>query len=127
MRWQVVHDDDVAFRERGDKTCLHPFLEQGGVDRPVEDFLRHEPAQADAGDERDRLVMAVRHAGAQPSAAPAATAFARQIGRCAGLVYEDELLWIEIELSGEPFPASLQHVRALLLGRVRALFLNVMP
>ena len=43
------------------------------------------------------------------------------------LVYEDELLWIEIELSGEPFPASLQHVRALLLGRVRALFLNVMP
>ena len=71
--------------------------------------------------------MAVRHAGAQPSAAPAATAFARQIGRCAGLVYEDELLWIEIELSGEPFAASLQHVRALLLGRVRALFLNVMP
>jgi len=39
------------------------------------------------------------------------------------LVDEDEFWGIEIELSGEPFPALLQHVRALLLGRVRALFL----
>jgi hypothetical protein len=69
--------------------------------------------------------MGVRHAGAQPSAALAATAFARQIGRCAGLVDEDELLRIEIELSGEPFLALLQNVRTLLLGGVRALFLNV--
>jgi hypothetical protein len=68
--------------------------------------------------------MTVWHAGAQPSA----TVFARQIGRCAGLVDEDESRRIEIELSGESFSPSspsLQHARALLLGRVRALFLNV--
>ncbi len=34
---------------------------------------------------------------------------------------------VEIELSLEPFEASLQHVRALLLGGVRGLFLNVTP
>ena len=61
---QIVHDDDVAFREGGDETFFHPFLERGGVDRPVEGLLRHEAAKAQAGDERNRLVMAVRNGGA---------------------------------------------------------------
>ena len=61
---QIVHDDDVAFREGGSQTLFHPFLERGRVDRPVEGLLRHEAAKAQAGDERDRLVMAVRNGGA---------------------------------------------------------------
>jgi hypothetical protein len=52
--------------------------------------------------------MAVRHGGAQPSPAPAASGFARQIGRGAGLVDEDELRRVEIGLSLEPFEAALQ-------------------
>ena len=43
-------------------------------DRPVEGLLRHEAAKAQAGDERNRLVMAVRNGGAQPSATPTASA-----------------------------------------------------
>lgn len=93
----------------------------------IEDSLRHEPAKANAGDKRDRLVMAVRNGGAQPPSAPAAPAFAREIGRGAGLVDEDELLGIEVELALKPFEATLQHVRALLLRSVPALFLNVTP
>ena len=45
---QIVHDDDVAFREGGDETFYHPFLERGSVDRPVEGLLRHEAAKAQA-------------------------------------------------------------------------------
>ena len=61
---QIVHDDDVAFREGWHETFFHPLLERGGVDRPVEGLLRHEAAKAQAGDQRDRLVMAVRDGGA---------------------------------------------------------------
>ena len=39
-------------------------IERGRVDRPVEGLLRHEAAKAQAGDERNRLVMAVRNGGA---------------------------------------------------------------
>src|SRR5208282_4633520 len=94
---QIVHDDDVAFREGGDETFFHPLLERGRVDRPVEGLLRHEAAKAQAGDERNRLVMAVRDGGAQPSAAPTASAFARHIRRSPGLVDEHEASRIEIE------------------------------
>ena len=106
---------------------FHPFLEEGGVDRPIEDRLRYKPAKAHAGDKRDRLVMAVRNGGAQPSSPPATSAFAREIGGGAGLVDENELPGIEIGLARKPCEAPLQHVRALLLGGVRALFLNVTP
>lgn len=124
---QIVHDDNVAFREGRNEAVFHPVLEQGGGDRTIIGLRRHEPAKADAGDERDRLVMAVRHADAQPPSAPATPTFARQIGRGARFVDEDELLGIEIELSLEPFEALLQDVRPLLLRGVCGLFLNVTP
>ena len=100
---------------------FHPFLEQGGVDRPFVDLLGREPAKAQSGDERDRFVMAVRNANAQPSPASAAPALARQIAGGPGLIDENELPWIEIELLGEPLPALLQNARALLLLGVRGL------
>jgi hypothetical protein len=77
---QIVHDDDIALRERGNETFFHPFLEQGGVDRPVVDLRRDEATKAQASDERDRFIMAMRDANAQPPSSPAASAFAREIG-----------------------------------------------
>ncbi len=127
MAGEVVHDDDIAWRESGHEAFFHPFLERGGVDRPVESLLRHEAAKAKAGDERDRLVVAVRNGGAQLSTASAASAFARQICGGPGLIDEHQLRRIEIELSGEPLPALFQDVRALLLLGVRGLFLKVIP
>jgi len=127
MGGQIVHDDDISRRERWGETLFHPFLEESAVDGPVEDLPRFKPAQAQAGDKRNRLVMAVRNGGAQPSPPPATSAFAREIGGGAGLVNENELPGIEIGLARKPCEAPLQHVRALLLGGVRALFLNVTP
>jgi hypothetical protein len=51
---------------------------------------------------------------------------ARHVGRGPGLVDEDEPLRIEIKLVLEPSFASDQDVGAVLLGRVRGLFLRVM-
>ena len=60
---EIVQDDDVAWREHGDEALLHPVLERSGVDRAVESLLSHEAGKAQGGDERDRLVMAVRNGG----------------------------------------------------------------
>ena len=68
--------------------------------------------------------MAVRNGGAQALSPPAASAFARQIGGSPGLVDGNESRRIEVG-SGEPVPALLQDVRALLLLGVCGLFLTV--
>ena len=49
------------------------------------------------------------------------------VGRGPGLVDEHQAFGIEVELAVEPVPASLQDVGAVLLGRMRGLFLSVIP
>ncbi len=71
--------------------------------------------------------MPVRHAGPQSFTAGRSAIATRHVRRCPGLIDEDELLGIEIELAIEPFLAPLQDVGAILLGRVRCLFLRVIP
>ena len=83
--------------------------------------------KAQACDERDRLVMTMRNADAQPPSTKAASTLARQIAGGPGLIDENERPWIEIELLGEPLPALLQNVRALLLLGVRGLLWNGPP
>src|SRR3954454_10209917 len=58
-----------------------------------------------------------------PFGHPAAPA--RHVGRGPGLVDEDEARGIEVELALEPGLAPLQDVGAVLLGRLRRLFLSV--
>src|SRR5579871_2719440 len=70
----LVHDDDVAVRERGDETFFHPFLERGRVHRLIVSFLGRETGKAQTSDHRDGLVMAVGNADPQPSPSPAASA-----------------------------------------------------
>src|SRR5690606_10806240 len=45
----------------------------------------------------------------------------------AGLINEDQLRWVEIELNVEPGAAALQDVGAILLQCMCGLFLNVQP
>ena len=71
--------------------------------------------------------MAMRDGGPQSPSAPAAPMLSREIGGSAGLVDEDEFGGIKIELAGEPVPALLQNVRALLLLGVRGLLWNGPP
>lgn len=71
--------------------------------------------------------MPVQHAGPQSFATWRSAIATRHVRRCPGLIDEDELLGIEIELTVEPFLAPLQDVGAVLLGRVRGLFLRVIP
>jgi hypothetical protein len=71
--------------------------------------------------------MPVRHAGAQPLAAWRPAIAPRHVRRRPGFVNEDQPFGIEIELAVEPLLAPLQDVGTVLLGRVRRLFLRVIP
>ena len=66
--------------------------------------------------------MAVRNADPRPSPAPTALAFARLIGRGPGVVDEDKLSRVQIELRPKPLLTLLQDIGATLLLGVRGLF-----
>ena len=99
-------------------------FERERVDGPVEDERRDEAVETETSDEGRRLPMAMRDGGSQPLPLGRAAVAARHIGGGPGLVHEDQPFRIKIELALEPGLATFQNVGALLLGRVRGLFLS---
>jgi len=71
--------------------------------------------------------MTMRKRHAQAVAARAAAISARHVRAGPAFIHEHQAVRIEIELPLEPSLAPDQDVRALLLGRVRGLFLRVYP
>ena len=69
--------------------------------------------------------MAMRDRGAQALASRRPPVVSGHVGGRPGLIHEDELLGIKIELVLEPGLAPLQDVRAVLFAGVRRLFLRV--
>ena len=71
--------------------------------------------------------MTVRHASSTTLASNCTSAQACHLRREAGLVYEDQLFRIEIELAIKPGTSPLQDIRPILLQCMCGLFLNVHP
>jgi hypothetical protein len=102
-------------------------LEPVAVDRAIEHHRRDHAVEAEAGDQRRRLAVAVREAHAQPLAPAAAAVRARHVRRCPGLVDEHQPAGVEVRLRLKPGPALPQDVRAVLLDRMAGLFFRVTP
>jgi hypothetical protein len=66
--------------------------------------------------------MAVRHVGPAALTARGTTTQPRHLRGKAGLINEDQLRWVEIELTVEPGAAALQDVGAILLQCMCGLF-----
>ena len=77
---EVVHDDDVARRQRGSEELLDIGLESRRVHGTVEHEWSHEPVEAQASDKGCRLPMAERDAGAQPFSLGSAAVATRHVG-----------------------------------------------
>src|SRR3954463_886270 len=71
--------------------------------------------------------MPVRHAGNEPFAARRPAVTPRHIGRCPGLIDEDQVRRVQIRLLFAPARAGGGAIRAGLLGGVVRLFLSVRP
>ncbi len=98
-----------------------------GVHGVVIGLARDGASQAQAEDEGDRFVMAVRNAAAQTSPASSPTVAARHVGHRRGLVDEHQFQRIEVELTIEPPPPPFKDVGPVLFARVRRLLWNGPP
>ena len=116
MAREVVHDDDVAWAEHGDKTLLHVGAEARAIDWAIEHTRCGDLVDPKRRDECGRLPMAPRHAGEQALAAWASAISTRHVGRRAGLVDEDQALRVQLALACAPFFACRGDIRPILLG-----------
>ena len=122
MAGEIVHDDDVAGRERGTQLLLDPSRERGGVNRLIEDKGRVDPVAAQGSDEGHRLPMAKRHLGMKPFADRRPTTQRCHVGLGPGLVDKDEAPRIRPALVFLPLLAPPCDLGAQLFGRQHAFF-----
>jgi hypothetical protein len=124
---EIVHDDDIAGRERG-REDLFDIGEEGlAIHRSVEDERRGEAAGTQPGDKGRCFPMPIRNRRDEPLATRSASALARHVGGCPGLIDKDQTIWIQACLVGAPNLPCGRNIRPLLLGGVKRLFLSVSP
>jgi hypothetical protein len=124
---QVVHNDNVPDLKGRQQHLLDICQEDITVRCSVVDKGGGHACEARRAGERRCFPMAVRHACSTTLAANCASAQACHFGRQPGLVYEDQLFRIEIELAIKPDSPALQDIRSILLQCMCGLFLNVHP
>lgn len=115
MGGQVVHDDNVALFEGGCELLLDIDLEDVPVHGRIDNERGGEPVAAQSRHEGLRQPMAEGGFRSQPLTFGAATAQARQLGRCPCLVEKDEPMWLK------------PHPRLALIDKGLARFFDVWP
>src|SRR5262245_32968470 len=109
---------------RGSEHLLDIGAEPFAVDRPIDDEGSSEPIAAWAGDESRRLPMTVGEGADEALASRTAAIAAYHVGGDPGLVEEDETNWVQSPLAVPPSRAGRRHVRPVLLGGMKRLFLS---
>ena len=87
---KIVHNDDIARRERGHEELLDPCGKAVTVDRSIEDARRVDPVMAKCSQEGQRAPFAERSAGDQLAPARRPAPDRRHVGLGPGLVDEDQ-------------------------------------
>lgn len=119
---QVVHDDDVASRERRYEELLDISGEELAVDRSVDHARCVDPVATQGGKEGERAPFAERRFGMEPFAASGATMGAGHVGFSPGLVDEDEAPGIKPALIFAPLCSPSGDLRTILLAGDQAFF-----
>ena len=103
---QIIHDDDVAGRERRHQELLDILSKALAVDRLVEHAGSVDPITAERRQEGHRAPMAIRYFGMEPLTDRRPAAQRRHVGLGPGLVDEDEASRIKPALILLPLLAS---------------------
>lgn len=119
---QIVHDDDVAGRERRHKEPLDILCEALPVDRLVEHARSIDPVATERRKEGHRAPMTVGHFGVEPLTDRRPTTQRRHVGLCPGFVDEDEASRIKSTLILLPPFAPPRDGRPQLFGGQYAFF-----
>ena len=91
MGGEVVGDDDVAWRQRGDQDLFDVREKTVAIHRAIDDAWCRQPGHPQAGDKGARLPARERRMIADPVAARAASIPAQKIRRDAGFIEKDEV------------------------------------
>lgn len=119
---EVIHDDDIAGRERRHEALLDIVGEALAVDRLVEHARRVDPVVAKRREEGHGAPVAIGHLGVKAFAAWRPAAQRSHVGLCPGLVDEDEPGRIKPALVLLPLLAPPGDLRPELLGGQHAFF-----
>lgn len=119
---QVVHDDDVARLQGGDKELLRPGLECLTIHGTIQRHGCGEAVVAKCCEERGCAPMAVRRFHQEPVTDGTAATAAHHVGCEAGLVDEGETVDVEGGLLFHPIFTRCLDVGPVLLGCVKGFF-----
>ena len=122
MGGDVVHPDDVAGFERRRQNLLDILAEDDAGHGTIHDIGRGDTSQAQAGDQRRGLPVAVRYRVEQTLTPQAAAMRAYHLRGRGRLVEEDQLLGIQGRLPDDEPSARRGDVRSPLLGSVQTFF-----
>lgn len=113
---EIVHDDNVAWRERGNEHLLDIGCEASSVDGAVEHARRIDAVAAQRGDQGQRLPVTVRDPGLQPLATRRPAPDRRHVSLGPGFVDEYKPSRIEAALILLPLRPPSRDVRTALLA-----------
>ena len=119
---QVVHDDDVAGRQRRDQDLLDVGEEAGPIDRAIKHGRRGEARHAQGGEKRRGLPAAVGRVVGHAGAVEAAAVPAYEVSPHATFIEKHEARGIERRRGGLPGGAGERDVSAIVLGRAYRFF-----
>ena len=122
MAAEVVHDDNVAWRENREENLLDISEEACAVNRSVDDAGRGEPVATQRRQESERPPFAERRFGDEAFASGASAMGARHVGFRPGLVDEDKPPRIDPRLTRLPPLTPPGDVRTVLFGGAKAFF-----
>lgn len=118
----IVHEHNITAFQGRSENLFDIGPERLAVHRAFEHERGGHTIVAQRGDERGGLPIALEYLLDEPLAARRAAVEAGHIARDAGFIDEDEPFWIKPWLSPSQGVTLGDHVRPILLGRVKAFF-----
>ena len=122
MAGEIVHDHDIARRERGHEELLDIIEEARSVDGLIQHAWGIDAVATKGCEERHRFPVTVRHFGMKPLALGCPATQRCHVGLGPGLVDEHEAPGIKPPLILLPLPAPPCHLGPELFGGQHAFF-----
>ena len=123
MGAEIVHDDDVAGRERGPEDLLDILEEALAIDGSVDEPRCGDPIVTQSGQEGHGLPATVWRLARQALSARRPSAQRRHVGLGPGFVDEDQAGGVDAVLVGDPLQATTRYIRPVALAGDQRLFL----
>ena len=122
MAAEVVHNDDVAWREDGRENLLDISAETCAIDRSVDDAGRGEPVATQPRQKCEGPPSPEGRFGDEAFASGASAMGARHVGFRPGLVDEDKSPGVDLRLTRLPLLTPPGDIRPVLFGGAKAFF-----